>query len=205
MDASTTPLSGHMAIAGAVNGAAVFGQSLAGPFLAPFVELGSAAITASVAAHAVHRVARETQQPTYRILGPIARSAQRTRGNVLAAHALDVACRASLRDRRAFGLGVQLLGRCVSGHVKSAFGHLLSAWCPPLGGVGAVVVASKAAARGVHFVKTVEDAAAAAVRETRGHTRVDVAPDIACAVTMLASKSNERIALAEPARMEAAA
>jgi hypothetical protein len=74
-----------MAVAAALNGVATFGESFAGTWVAPFVELGTAAATAGVAAHAVHRVAQRSAHPTYRILGKAARQAGRKRDAHLAA------------------------------------------------------------------------------------------------------------------------
>jgi hypothetical protein len=172
MDAPTSLLSGHMAIAGAINGAAAFGESFAGPLFAPLVELGSAAITATVAVHAVHRVAGKTRQPTFRILHRVARTAGRTHKSVLAAQALDLVCRVGARDRRALHVGAALLGRYAIAQVRGVFGHMLTAWCPPLHGAGSVLVASRAALLGAHFLKTVEAAALAEVSAARRATRI---------------------------------
>ncbi len=54
-------LTRHRALAGIIGATTGLGEVVAGPALAPIVEISGAALTAALAAHAVHRIVAATE------------------------------------------------------------------------------------------------------------------------------------------------
>ena len=153
----STRITPSMALAGAVAGAAVWGESVATPLFAPIVGLGSAALTAAIAAHAVRRITRSAPGGFHaRTLSRVANKARESHRDLLAAKALQLACGVQLRDSSAVTVTVSILA---AQSVRDAVGHLAIGWCPPLAGGARALSASKAALRGATFLRAVEQAA----------------------------------------------
>ena len=158
----TSFISRHMVLAGIIAGAADIAGGLLGPALSPLVELTGAAITAGLAAHAVHRVTRagpRSPLATFRVLTKVARVAERTHGRLLAAKALRFAC--SLRSLDASArTSRSILRHVVRARLVGLAGSIATSWCPPLAGGARVFAVSRSAFDAAHFLRTIETVAA---------------------------------------------
>lgn len=157
MDPYEAKLVAHEAFASAMAGACSVGASLAGPFWGPVVELGSAAVTAGVAAHAVETTARA--RGTSSRLRSAARDAVKRADAPLAAHALDIGCRVRAGDPRALRQTAVMLGACTTGRAGSAVRQWLFGWWEPLRAARVAVAAVDAAADSACFLNELHRAA----------------------------------------------
>jgi hypothetical protein len=108
---------GHEVLAGAIDRASILGGAFTTPLLAPAVDLASAAVTAGIAAHAVHSSARETGASPRGALRDAARRSIRRGDAPLAAHVIDFVCRACAGDGRALRSLATLVGRAFDAHL----------------------------------------------------------------------------------------
>ena len=116
-------LVGHEALAATIAAASVVGASLAGPIGTPFVELGSAALTGAIAAHAIgdaKRVRRAAHRAAMRADAP------------LAAHAIQLGLRAKKGEARALRSAATLVGRLASDHLGAIVANVTLGWSNPL-------------------------------------------------------------------------
>ncbi|GAC1543896.1 MAG: hypothetical protein NVS3B10_31720 [Polyangiales bacterium] len=158
----TSFVSKHMAVAGILAGAADVAGGLVGPAFAPLVEVTGAAITAGLAAHAVHRIARRDPRArlrTFRVLARVALLTEKTHGRLLAKKALNFAC--SLRSIEASARASRSILRPVArARLLGLAGTIATAWCPPLAGGARAVAVSRSAFDAAHFLRAIEAVAA---------------------------------------------
>jgi hypothetical protein len=158
---------GHEFAAAALCASAVVAGAAAGPLWATAFELASAAVTAGIAAHAIEDVARDADASAQNVLLRVARREAKRPRAALAAQALDVACRVHTRDPRALRSAAMLLGQASSAHARGIAVALTTGWCSPLRamfGLGAPAAAARAARDGAAFVRSMRQAARAALR-----------------------------------------
>ncbi len=155
-------------LAGAIGAASVLGGAFTSPLWAPVVDLGSAAVTAGIAAHAVHSFRGAGDRlSTRRMLRDAAKVALEQPDAPLAAHVIDVACRPRACDAKALRSAAMLVGRCVEMHARGIAVGLLtswSSWCAPLREVSRVIDAAKlsrAATANAELVRTIHATALA--------------------------------------------
>jgi hypothetical protein len=155
-------LTGHMALAGLIGATTGLAEVIAGPALAPFVEISGAALTAAVAAHAVHRIVRTgplARDRTYRVLSRVAPRASHRHGGILAAKALDLACSVGAPASKSARVGGTILRQMLRRQIVGALGKVLTCWCPPLAGGARVFAISRSVLDSALFMRTVECAA----------------------------------------------
>jgi hypothetical protein len=157
MDHNESKLVAHEALAALIAGASVVGASLAGPIGGPLVELGSATVTAGLAAHAV--LQDECAHANSLGLRKAARDAVKRPGAPLAAYAMDVACRVHAHDPRALRSTAMMIGRCASGRAASPLWAWVADLWAPLRAARTAVGAVDAAFDGARFVRDLRRAA----------------------------------------------
>ncbi len=149
-------------LAGAVGGSAIACGAAVGPLLGTVFDVASAIATAAIAAHAVDACARERGVSSDGCFASgRARDASQARGAPLAAHAIDVACRARRGDTRALRSAAILLGRATSARAGGIAFQLLASWCGPVRGlarVAAPVEVVRAALESAAFVRAMAQA-----------------------------------------------
>jgi hypothetical protein len=162
----------HVVLAGAIEGAAAIGATLATPWLAPILEMGSAALVACVAADAARRVVMRGRSKsanahadlaTRRVLSASLKSMNARDRGCVAGRTLDLALnRKSFRKvARATGAVVSSCARAtVSGFASTA----LTAHAPHLIAASRVLSVSRAMWRGASFVRAIENGAHAHCR-----------------------------------------
>jgi hypothetical protein len=131
---------GHEVLAGAIGGMSILGGAFTSPLWAPVVDLGSAAVTAGIAAHAVYsvRARGESVASTRRALGRAASDATGAPDAPLAAHIVDAACRVRRCDGRALRSVAMLVGRCFEAHASGVALGLAASWFGPARSVSRV-------------------------------------------------------------------
>jgi hypothetical protein len=139
----------HGAIASVAACAFMVGAGFSGPMLGPLVELGSAAVSGAIAAHAVGDEKR-VRRGVRRML--------RSADAPLAVHALDVALRARRRDPRVLRSVATLVGRCATQHGPSMLAHVTLGWCRPFAALGLAASALEAAQDGADLVRDLKRA-----------------------------------------------
>ncbi len=133
-------------LAGAIGATSVLGGAFTSPLWAPVVDLGSAAVTAGIAAHAVHSSRGDDDGPSTRhVLRHAATVALKQPEAPLAAHVIDVACRARACDSKALRSTAMLVGRCFQTHARGIAMGLLASWCAPLRQVSRVIDSARVA------------------------------------------------------------
>jgi hypothetical protein len=161
----------HAVFAGAVGASSIACGAATGPLLAIGLDIAAAAATAGIAGHAVSARARARGVSPAGILHRAARRAVKRSDAPLAAHAVDVMCRARSGDRRALRAAAILLGRATSAHARGLALQLLGSWCAPLRDLtqlGAPLGAARAAVESAAFVN--EMVAAVREQDVRGVT-----------------------------------
>lgn len=154
-------LTGHMALAGIIGATTGLAEVIAGPALAPFVEISGAALTAALAAHAVHRIVRSeppSRERTYRVLAKVAPRASHRHGGALAAKALDLACSAGAPSKSA-RVGGAIVKQMARRQVVGILGKVFTYWCPPLACGARIVAITRSVLEHALFIRTVECAA----------------------------------------------
>jgi hypothetical protein len=109
---------GHEVLAGAIGGTSILGGAITSPLLAPVVDLASAAVTAGIAAHAVHSSSQGSRGTTRHALRDAVRRSLEQGDAPLAAHVLDVACRVRAGDARALRSLAMLVGRAFDARLR---------------------------------------------------------------------------------------
>ena len=152
-------------LAGAIGAASVLGGAFTSPLWAPVVDLGSAAVTAGIAAHAVHSSRGDDDSASTRhVLRHAATVALKQPEAPLAAHVIDVACRARACDSKALRSAAMLVGRCFETHARGIAMGLAASWCAPLRQVSRVIDSAKvarAAMANAELVRTIHETALA--------------------------------------------
>lgn len=154
-------LTGHMALAGIIGATTGLAEVIAGPALAPLVEISGAVLTAALAAHAVHRIVRNelpSRARTYRVLSRVAPRASLRHGGILAAKALDLACSAGAPSKSA-RVGGSILRQVARRQIVGILGKVLTCWCPPLAGGARFLGITRSMLESALFMRTVECAA----------------------------------------------
>lgn len=155
-------LTGHMALAGLIGATTGLAEVIAGPALAPFVEISGAALTAALAAHAVHRIVRNeppSRERTYRVLAKVAPRASHRHGGILAAKALDLACSVGAPASKSARVGGSIVRQMVRRQVVGVLGKVFTYWCPPLACGARLLAISRSVLDSALFIRTVECAA----------------------------------------------
>jgi hypothetical protein len=170
-------------LAGAIGAASVLGGAFTSPLWAPVVDLGSAAVTAGIAAHAVHSsrdVERGADGPSTRhVLRHAATAALGQPDAPLAAHVIDVACRARTCDSRALRSAAMLVGRCFETHARGIAMGLAASWCAPLRQVSRVIDSARvarAAMANAELVRAVHETALAQADSARVVAELPLVP-----------------------------
>ncbi len=105
-------------LAGAIGSASILSGAITSPLLAPAVDLVSAAVTAGIAAHAVHSSAREIGEKPASALRDAVRRSIKQGDAPLAAHVLEVALRARAGDSRVLRSLAMLVGRAFDARLR---------------------------------------------------------------------------------------
>jgi hypothetical protein len=165
IDGGMRAATGNEVLAGAIGATSVLGGAFTSPLLSPVVDLGSAAVTAGIAAHAVVLARGDGdyagRESTRAALRRAASAALQSRDAPLAAHVLDAACRTRACDAKAARSVAMLVGRCFETHARGIVMGLLGGWLAPVKHASRALDAAKvaqAATANAEFLRAVTEA-----------------------------------------------